>query len=112
MEDVKDKIEDLTTHIGDLADTAYKLAMLNLTQKASEIASGAVSAITVCVVGMFVILFGGLGLAWWLGDVVNSRAGGFLLTALFFAIVMLIFVLLRKKIVSNIRDLIIRKAYD
>jgi hypothetical protein len=48
-----------------------------------------------------------------MGDVVNSRAGGFLLGASLFLLLMIfIFFLGKKTIFPFIRNLIIRKIYD
>ena len=113
MEDLKEKTMDLADHVEDLADTYYRLTVLNVTQKATNIVSGALVMIVMCSLGVFVLLFAGCALAWWLGNIINSRTGGFLLTAGFFLILMLIIGLLRKKtIFPMIRDLIIRKVYD
>jgi hypothetical protein len=113
MEDVKNKISDLASHIEDLAETYYRLSLLNVTQRAANVASASITAILVFLATMFVLLLGGVALSLWLGDLVNSRAGGFLLGAAFFLLVMIILVLLRKKIIFPFfRDLIIRKFYD
>lgn len=112
-ETIKDKAQDILDHVEDIADTFYKLAIVNVTQKATNIASGVIAVIAICLFGLFVLFFGGLALAWWVGDLVNSRAGGFLLVAVFFLIVMGIIIGMRKKIVFPfIRNLIIRKIYE
>jgi len=113
MEDLKEKTIDLADHVEDIADTFYRLTVLNVTQKATNIASGAIVMIVMCALGLFCLFFAGCALAWWLGNLVNSRGGGFLLTAAFFLVVMLIMALLRKKtIFPFVRDIIIRKVYD
>jgi hypothetical protein len=38
-------------------------------------------------------------MAWWLGDIVGSRAGGFLIVAGFYLFVGIIIILLRRKII-------------
>ena len=106
MEDVKNKISDLANHVEDIAETYYRLSLLNITERAAKVTSASINAV-------FVLLLGGVALSLWLGDLVNSRAGGFLLGAAFFLFVMIILVLLRKKIIFPFfRDLIIRKFYD
>jgi hypothetical protein len=113
MEDFKEKTIDLADHIEDMADTFYRLMVLNVTQKATNIVSGAVVMIMLCLLGFFVLLFAGCALAWWLGNIVDSRIGGFLLAAAFFLIIMIIVSLLKKQtIFPLIRNLIIRKVYD
>jgi hypothetical protein len=113
MEDIRNKAADLAGHAEDLADTYYRLALLNVTQKAATITSTAITMILLCTAGTFVLLFGGFAFSWWLGDLLKSRAGGFLIGAGFFLLIMIIVVLFRKKIIFPfIRNLIIRKVYD
>ncbi|MGZ8524385.1 MAG: phage holin family protein [Chitinophagaceae bacterium] len=113
MEDLKEKTIDLADHVEELADTFYRLTVVNLTQKVTNLVSGAVVMLVLCLLGFFVLIFAGCGLAWWLGNLVNSRIGGFLLAAAFFLVVMIIISLLKQKtIFPFIRNLIIRKVYD
>ena len=113
MEDLKEKTVDLADHVEDLANTFYRLTVVKVTEKTSTIVSGAVVVIVMCALGLFVLLFAGCALAWWLGNLVHSRVGGFLLAAAFFLIVMVIVALLRKNTVfPMIRNMIIRKIYD
>ncbi|HKO82724.1 MAG TPA: phage holin family protein [Chitinophagaceae bacterium] len=113
MEELKEKTADLADHVEDLANTFYRLTLVNATQKASNIISSAIVMLLICSLGFLVLLFMGVALAWWLGNIVNSRAGGFLLAAAFFLIVLLFLSILGKKtIFPFIRDLIIRKMYD
>ena len=112
-QDIKDKTEDLISHAGDLLDTFYKVSMLRVTKKVTQVASAAISVIILCTVGMLVLFFASLGLAWWLGDIMNSRTGGFLLVAGIYLAVTVCLILMRKKIVFPfIRELLIRKVYD
>jgi hypothetical protein len=113
MEDLKEKTADLADHVEDLANTFYKLTILNLAQKATNIASNAIAMIVLCVMSLFVLLFAGIALSWWLGDLIDSRPGGFLLGALFFVILYFVLASLRKKIIFPlVRNNIISKAYD
>ena len=113
MEELKEKTADLADHVEDLANTFYRLTLVNATQKASNIISSAIVMLLICSLGFLVLLLMGVALAWWLGNIVNSRAGGFLLAAAFFLIVLLFLSILGKKtIFPFIRDLIIRKMYD
>ena len=113
MEDLKEKTVDLADHVEDLANTFYRLTVVKVTEKTSTIVSGAVVAVVMCVLGLFVLLFVSCALAWWLGNLVHSRVGGFLLAAAFYFIIMLTVVLLRKNtIFPMIRNIIIRKIYE
>ncbi len=113
MEELKEKTADLADHVEDLANTFYRLTLVNATQKASNVISSAVVTLLICSLAFIALLFMGVALAWWLGNLVNSRAGGFLLAAAFFVVVILFLSLLGKKtILPMIRDMIIRKMYD
>lgn len=112
-EDLKEKTVDLAKHIEDLAETFYHLTVVNIAQKASRIAAGTIFSVSLGVLCIFSVLFLGFAFAWWMGDVVNSRAGGFLLGASLFLLLMIfIFFLGKKTIFPFIRNLIIRKIYD
>jgi hypothetical protein len=113
MNDLKEKTTNLADHVEDLADTFYKLAVVNVTQKTTSITSSLIGTILICTFGFFFLLFGGLALSWWLGSVVGNRAAGFLLGGAFFLVVMVVLLAMRKKIIfPYFRDLIIRKFYD
>jgi len=55
----------------------------------------------------------GFGLAWWLGDVINSRAGGFFIVAAFYLVVMIAMIIMRKRLIFPLlRNIITRKIYE
>lgn len=113
MDDLKEKTTDLTDHVQDIADTFYKLTVVNLTQRVSNVASGLFVTLLVGVIGFIALLFLGVALSLWLGDLLENRTAGFLLGAVFFLIVLFILAAMRKKIIFPfIRNLIIRKLYD
>lgn len=109
---LKDKTTDLVDHIEDLATTFYRLSIVSLTQKTSNITSGIIVTVITGVIGLFILLFLGVALSLWLGDLVESRAGGFLLGAAIFLIALIVLIVMRKQIMSPIRNFIIRKIYD
>jgi len=113
MNDLKEKTADLADHVEDLANTFYKLTVVNITQKATNVVSNLLLVLSIAIIGFLVVMFLGVALALWVGDLIENRAGGFLITAGFFGIVLLIIAAIRKKIVFPfIRNLIIRKIYD
>jgi hypothetical protein len=110
---IKEKTTDLADHIEDLATTYYKLGLLKVTQKATVITSHLLTVIAACVFGFFVVLFAGLGLSWWLGNLLENRVAGFLLGAAFFLLVLVVLIMLRKQIVFPLfRNLIIKEIYE
>lgn len=113
MEDLKEKTADLLGHVEDVAETWQKLTVLKLTQKTADISSAIIMSLILFIAALFVLLLGGLALSWWLGDMIDSRAGGFLLGAAFFLLVALLLYISRKKLLfPQFRDRIVRKLYD
>jgi cytochrome c biogenesis protein CcdA len=113
VEQIKEKAKDLTDNIAEYAETFYKLSVVKATQKATQIGSAVIASIATVILGLFILFFGGVALALWLGDLVNSRPLGFVIVAGFFLIVLVIIIALRKNIVfPYFRNLLIRKFYD
>ena len=110
---LKEDAKDVFNHASDYAETFYKLSLVRLTKKISDIASGVVNSVLIFFISLCIVLFISFAGAWWLGDVVNSRAAGFLLIAAFYLLLIFILVLMRKKIISPfIRNTLIRKIYE
>lgn len=68
--------------IGQHAETRWEYFMLTATEKASAITADVAGALTLFVFALMVFFFFTFGLAWWLGDLIGNRAGGFALTGL------------------------------
>jgi len=111
-EGFREKVGDLTDHIGDYLDTLYKLTIVKATQKATNVASIIVVALAVITVGMFALFFASIALSLWIGNLISSRVGGFLVVAGFYLFSLLIIILLRKKIVFPFFRNLILRIYD
>lgn len=108
-----DHLEGLVDHAEDFARTYIKLAKAKATQKAANAASAIFNGVLLVVFAFFMMLFIGLGLAWWLGDVLNSRAGGFLLMAGIYLVLIGTIAALRKTLIYPfIRNIVVKKIYD
>ena len=113
METIKDKAEELTDDIGDYIETYYKLKVLQITDKAANIASTSLTSILVSVLGFFFLLFLGIGLGWWIGERLQNMVAGFCIIAGVYALLILIVLILRKNLIlPYIRNIFIRKAYE
>ncbi len=66
------------------AETRWAYFTLTATEKGSGIAANVAGAITLFVFALLVLFFFTFGLAWWMGDLISNRAGGFALTGLIF----------------------------
>lgn len=110
---LKDSAARLKTNVTDYVHTYIELTKAKATQSASTAASGAVIGVATLFLGIFFLFFLFCGVAFWVGDLVNSRAGGFFIVAGFFLlVVVLIFALRKKVIVPAIRNAIISKVYE
>lgn len=112
-QNIKEDAKDILNHASDYAETFYKLNVLRLTKKVSDVASVAVNSILVFLISLCVLLFISFAGAWWLGDVLENRALGFLLIAVFYSLIIFVLILMRKKIISPlIRNTLIKKFYE
>jgi hypothetical protein len=112
MEELKTKVSDLAEHTGDLLDTWYKLAVIKATKKGAKIATAAITLFVISAFVLCVFLFIGVGLAVWLGTMMNSALAYFIVAA-FYLLLIAGFWLLRKKVVFPIvRDFLVSKIYD
>ena len=112
-QNLKEDAKDVLNHVGDYAETFYKLSLVRLTKKVSDVASGVVNSVLIFFISLCILLFISFAGAWWLGDVVENRALGFLLIAAFYLLLIFILILMRKKVISPfIRNTLIRKIYE
>jgi hypothetical protein len=112
MEDLKNKAETLTDHVGDYVELYYKLIVLNATEKATGIASVSITSIVVGILSLFVLFFASLGVGWWLGEELQSMIGGFGIIAGFYLLMITIMLAFRNQIVPSIQNSIIKKIYE
>lgn len=113
MEELKSKAGDLTESITDYIQTYYKLAVLNVADKSTGIIASLLAMLGIMFLGMFILLFSGLALGVWLGNLLDNRALGYLLVAAFFLLMLIILLVLRKRFIFPIiRNQIINKLYE
>src|SRR5215213_1696798 len=113
MEELKSKAGDLTDSITEYIQSYYKLTLLNAADKATTIGAATLASVTIIFMGIFVLFFGGIALAIWLGELLDAPALGYLIVAGFFLLVIIIIVSMKKKIVFPlIRDSLINKLYE
>jgi len=112
-QNLKEDAKDIINHSSDYLETFYKLTLVRATKKVSDVGSAVVNSILIFFISLCILLFASMAAAWWLGDVLNSPALGFLIVASFYLLLVVILVLMRKKIISPfIRNLFIRKIYE
>jgi hypothetical protein len=110
---IKERTNTLTDHISDLAESYYQLGVLNITEKATGIASSTIIVSVISFLSLFALLFLGLGFGWWLGQQLNNMLAGFCVVAGMFIILIALIIGFRKQLIFPfIRNTIIKKVYD
>jgi len=113
VQNLKEDAKDIINHAGDYAETFYKLSLVRASKKVSDVGSAMVNSILIFFISLCILLFASMAAAWWLGNVLNSPALGFLLVASFYLLLVFVLILMRKKIITPfIRNLFIRKIYE
>lgn len=113
MKELKSKAETLTEHVTQYIETYAALSMLKATDKAAGIASTSLTAITVFILAFFFLLFGGIGLGYWLGQQLDNMLAGFGIVAGFFALLIILTLALKKTVFTPyFRNMIIKTTYE
>lgn len=111
--DFKTKFSGLKDHVGEYVNTYTQIAKARAVRGASNATAAIVIGITAFFFTFFFLFFTGFGLGWWLGNVLDHRAGGFFAVAGFFLLLCIVlFALRRKVIIPLIRNMIISKIYE
>jgi len=111
--EVKTNAHGIKKDVTDLVDTYIALAKANVTQKAADAASASAAGIIMAVLGFFLLFFAAFGLAWWIGELISSRIGGFLIVAGFFALLIVLLVAFKEQFLyPMIRNKIVKKVYE
>ena len=107
MEELKSKAGDLAESITEYIQSLYKLTLLNAADKATTISATTMAALVMIFLGIFVLFFGGIALAIWLGNLLDDPALGYLLVAGFAHKPTL-----RKPDLTGLRHLVLPEAID
>ena len=112
-EGIKESASDLVDHVTDFVETYYQYISINVAQKSVNFASGAINFVILIFLSLLLVSFIGFGLAWWLGDAIKSRPGGFFIVAAFYLLIMILMIVMRKKVVFPfLRNIITRNIYE
>lgn len=104
-----DLISVLKTDITELINTKLQLLKLEAVEKGSKGVSSLFLGLIFVVLISFALLFGFLALAFWLGDLVGSIAGGFGIVVLIYLVLFAIVYLCRRPIQTALTNLFINE---
>jgi uncharacterized membrane protein len=97
----------------DLIESYRQLITIRIVQHSSLGISMGVIGMVSMILGVFVLLFVGLGSAWWLGEYLNNmKAGFFIIGGLFTLIFAIVLAASGKLLIPKIRNFVIKKIYE
>jgi len=113
MEENKKTSEKLVGAVGDWVETYRNLTGVRIVEHTSMGASVSVLGVLTLLLIIFILLFLGLGSAWWMGEKLdNMKAGFFIVGGVYGAVLIIILMLAKKVLIPGIRNLIIKKIYE
>ena len=113
MEENKKTSEKIVGAVGDWVETYRSLMGIRIVERTSMGASVSLLGVLTLLVIVFILLFLGLGSAWWMGEKLDNMKAGFFIVGGVYGTVLIVMLLLAKKVlIPGIRNLIIKKIYE
>ena len=110
MENAVKNIEMLYEQVKDYSNTTIELYKLTAVDKTAEVASSFSFRIAFLLIAAFFTLFFNIGLSLYIGELLNSNAGGFFIVSLFYLVFALVLYIFRQSwIKTPISNLIIKE---
>jgi Putative Actinobacterial Holin-X, holin superfamily III len=110
--EIKSVAENLTDHVSDYVETYINLTGIKATQKVTEVATISFTAVMVSFFGLIILIFLGLGLAAMFSETMSPKEGFFIVTLIYTAVALIIFLLRKKLIFPFLRNQIVSKIYE
>jgi Putative Actinobacterial Holin-X, holin superfamily III len=106
----KNELENLTENVKEYLETRYELAILNMQDRVSDVASSATASLIIVSFSLLALLFISAGVALWLNRVLCSSFAGFFCVAGFYLLLaVLVFYNQERWIKSPIINLLLKK---
>jgi hypothetical protein len=113
MEEEKKSGEKILDLAGDMVENYRNLITIKVVEHSSLAGASSILGILLMVVAVFILLFGGIGCAWWVGEALGNMKVGFFIVGGVYALVFLILILISKKmLLPSLRNMIIKKIYE
>jgi hypothetical protein len=113
MEDEKISTDKWLNSITDLIDSYRNLISVKVVEHTSLGISLSIIGILSMIMAVFVLLFTGIGSAWWLGEYLQNMKAGFFIVGGLYALIFTILLLTSPGIwIPRIRNQIIKKIYE
>ncbi len=113
MQENKKSSEKLVGAVADWVETYRNLLGVKVVEHTSLGASVSFFGVLTTLVIVFILLFLGLGAAWWIGEQLhNMKAGFFIVGGVYGMVLIIILALAKKVLIPGIRNLIIKTIYE
>ena len=113
MEEENKSSDKWVNIVTDLVDAYRNLISVKVVEHTSLGISLSIIGILSMIMAVFVLLFTGIGAAWWLGEYLQNMKAGFFIVSGFYALVFIILLLTSPGIwIPRIRNAIIKKIYE
>lgn len=113
MEGEKKSSEKILDLAGDMVENYRNLITIKIVEHSSLAGATSILGILLLVVVVFILLFAGIGFAWWLGEALSNMKAGFFIVGGIYTIIFLILILISKKmLLPSLRNMIIKKIYE
>ncbi len=107
------KQENIVDAAGDIIETYRNLITVRIVEHTSLGGSIGILGLIIILAVVFILLFIGLGTAWWIGDVMNNMKAGFFIVGGFYTLILLVILLTANSyLIPSFRNLIIKKIYE
>ena len=113
MAEEKSNTEKWVNQMTELVEDYRSLIAIRMTEHSSLAISLSIMGILSVIIAVFILLFAGLGAAWWLGEYLNNIKAGFFIVGGFYTVLFVLLLLTSQKIwIPRIRNIIIKKIYE
>lgn len=113
MEEEKKSGEKILDIAGDMVENYRNLITIKVVEHSSLAGAASILGILLLVVAVFILLFAGIGFAWWVGEELRNMKAGFFIVGGIYTIIFLILILISKKmLLPSLRNMIIKKIYE
>lgn len=113
MEEAKKSGEKILDLAGDMVENYRKLIAVKVVEHSSIAGAASVLGIILLVTVVFILLFAGIGFAWWLGEEMNNMKAGFFIIGGVYSIILIALLLISGNVLMpSLRNFIIKKIYE
>lgn len=113
MEEEKKSGEKILDLVSDMVENYRSLITIKVVEQSSIAGAASALGIVLLVAAVFVLLFAGIGFAWWLGEAMDNIKAGFFIIGGIYTVILVVLILLSGNVLLPLfRNFIIKKIYE